>query len=249
MVEHHFQVHTGVDFGVVLDRLRHAVQAVHLGQQARQGAAGAQHLQHARGASGHQTLGQLLPHAFAHQGIHFSSKHHVLHQGLGGRGHCKVRPARGKARHAQDAHRVFAKRIGHMAQQFGFQVALAAMWVDQLALFVLGDGVDGQVAPRQVLLEGDIGRRMHHKAFVARRGFALGAGQGMFFSGVRVQKHRKVFAHGGEPRRHHGLGRAAHHHPVAVGVGHPEQGVPHRTTDQIGLHLTNRSRACMPTDM
>ena len=71
-----------------------------------------------------------------------------------------------------------------MAQQLGLQVALAAMRVDQLALRVLGDGIDGQVAPRQVLLQRDIGRGMHHKAFVARRGFALGAGQCVFFAGV-----------------------------------------------------------------
>ena len=53
-VQHQQQVHAGVHLGVVGRRLRHAPQAIHLGQQARQRAAFAQHFQHAAGARRHQ---------------------------------------------------------------------------------------------------------------------------------------------------------------------------------------------------
>ena len=39
--------------------------------------------------------------------------------------------ARGKTRHAQDAHRVFGKGGRHVAQHARLQVALAAVGVDQ----------------------------------------------------------------------------------------------------------------------
>ena len=54
-----------------------------------------------------------------------------------------------------------------MAQHPGLQVGLAAKGVDQGAVVVLGDGIDGQVSPGQVFFEGDMGRGVHHKAVVA----------------------------------------------------------------------------------
>ena len=47
LVEHHFEVNAGVNLGVVLGALWHTVEFVHLGQQALQSAAVAQHLHHA----------------------------------------------------------------------------------------------------------------------------------------------------------------------------------------------------------
>ena len=71
--------------------------------------------------------------------------------------HCM---ACGKAGNAQDAHRVLAKGVGHMAQLSAVQIALPVKRVDQVvavdleqaigADLVRGqrDGVDGQVTPR-----------------------------------------------------------------------------------------------------
>ena len=53
-VQHHHQVHAGVDLGVIVGALRHAPEAIDLGQQARQRAALAQHFEHARGLGFHQ---------------------------------------------------------------------------------------------------------------------------------------------------------------------------------------------------
>ena len=73
---------------------------------------------------------------------------------------------------------------------------------------------------------------MHHKAFVAGGGFALGAGQRVFLAGCGVQEHGEVFAHRCEAFGHHLFGCAAHHHPIAVCTMDAQQGIAHRTTDQ-----------------
>ena len=133
-----------------------------------------------------------------------------------------------------------------MAQHFGLQIMLAVIGVDNLACpgagqrvgqrLGHGHGVDGEVAPGQVFFKGDVGRCLHGKAFVAPGGFALGAGEGVFLAAFGVQKHRKVFAHGQKALRAHGLGRAAHHHPVAVIHALAHQGIAHRTADDKHLH-------------
>jgi hypothetical protein len=64
----------------------------------------------------------------------------------------------------------------------------------------------------------------------------LGAGQGIFFAGVGVQKHRKVFAHGGKAQCRHSLGRAPYDDPVAVLNGQPQQGIAHRPPHHKNLH-------------
>ena len=152
----------------------------------------------------------------------------------------------------QNAHRVFAKGIGHVAQQFGRDVALAAIGVDQIGRGQVhigaklpgrpidqcagSHGVDGQVAPRQVLFQRDIRRRMHRKAVIAFCGFALGAGQGVFFFGRGVKEHRKVFADRQKAACHQFFRRAAHHHPFAVLHGQAQQGIANRTTDHENFH-------------
>ena len=123
-----------------------------------------------------------------------------------------------------------------MAQHVGGDVALAAIGVGAVAVFVLGDGVDGQVAPGQVFFQRDVGRGMHGKAVVTPRGFALGARECVLFVGVGVQEDREVTPHGLVALRHQGLGRAAHHHPVAVRPSEAHQGISDCTADQVGFH-------------
>jgi hypothetical protein len=83
---------------------------------------------------------------------------------------------------AEDAHRVLAERVGHVAQPAALQVGLAVVRIDQPALVVLRDRVDGEVAPRQVLLQRDLGLGMEREAVVAARGLALGARQRVFLA-------------------------------------------------------------------
>ena len=84
-----------------------------------------------------------------------------------------------------------------MAQYLIAQIVLAVVRVDQFAQRVLTvvwmviqhltrHGVDGQIAPRQVLLQRDVGQKMHGEAVVALRGFALGTRQRVFIVAHRV---------------------------------------------------------------
>jgi hypothetical protein len=90
-----------------------------------------QHVEHARGRRLHQPARQLLPDALGHQVVGFAVLDHLAHQLQGFGCHAEIAEARRKTRHAQDAHRVFAEGVGHMAQHAVAQVALAAIGVDQ----------------------------------------------------------------------------------------------------------------------
>jgi hypothetical protein len=179
-VDHHHHMHAGVDLGVVVGTLRHAPQGFHFRQQARQRAALAQHGKHARGLVLHQAACQFLPHPLGHQGIDFAGGDHLAHQGHGFRRHREIGEARGEARHAQDAHRVLGEGRRHMPHHARGEVGAAAVGIDQRAAFILGNGVDGQVAAQQVVFQRHLGCGMHHEAGVARRRLALGARQRVF---------------------------------------------------------------------
>ncbi len=242
-VQHHHGVHAGIDLGVVFGALGHAPQALQLGQQHGQRTAFAQQLEHARGLALHQAPADLLPDAFGHQGIHLTGAPHLLHQGHGFRRHREfVEPSR-KARHAQDAHRVFAKGVGHMAQHPGLQVGLAAVGIVDGAFAIPvrggGHGVDGQVAPGQVLLQRDVGRRLDDEAAVARPALALGARQGVLLVGFGMQEDGEVPSHGHEAALGHLLGRGADHDPVAVMHGPPQKAVAHRAAHHVHLKFAH----------
>ena len=196
-------------------------------------------MQHARGARLHQAARQLLPHALGHQMGGFACLHHAAQQGLRFRSNGKGVKARGKARQAQDAHGVFTEGIGHVPQHARAQVAQAAKGVDECGLIACpvrggGNGVDGQVAPRQVFFQRDGGAGLHGKAPVAGGAFALGARQGVFLARLRMKENGKVLAHGHKAARGHVFRRGAHHHPVAVVHGQAQQTVAHGATDHVG---------------
>jgi hypothetical protein len=75
-----------------------------------------------------------------------------------------------------------------MAEHARLQVALAAEGVDQGAVFLLRNGVDREVAARQVLLQRDVGRRVKQEALVSRPGLAFGARERVFLVGLRMQE-------------------------------------------------------------
>ena len=236
LVQHQQQVQAGVDLGVVLGRLRHAPQAVCLGQQAGQRAAVAQHLEHPAGALRHQPARQFLPHPFGHQRIDLAVGHHHLQQRQGFWRHAEVGKAGRQSRHTQQTHRVFDEGRRDMAQHFRADVGLAIERVDQGAVLSLRNGVDGQVAAQQVFFQRHLGCGVHGEALVAAAGLAFGAGKGHFFAGLWVDEDREVFAHRPVAQRLHLLRRAAHDDPVAVAVRQAQQCVAHRAAHHVALH-------------
>ena len=183
-VQHQHGVHARVHLGVVVGALGHAPQAVQLGQQHGQRAALAQHLEHARRPLFHEAARHLLPHTLGHEVVHLAIGHHLAHQRQRFGGNGEVAEARSKARHAQDAHRVFAERVGDVAQHARVQVAHAVIGVKNGSsarpVSASSYCIDSEIAPRQVLFKRNAGRRLHHEATVAAPTLALGACQRVF---------------------------------------------------------------------
>ena len=249
-VHHHHHMNAGIHLGVVVGTLRHTPQAVHFRQQPGQRAAVAQHRKHARGFGFHQAARQLLPDAFGHQVIHLARSHHLAHELQSFRGQREVGKARRQARQPQNTHRVFTKRRADMAKHLVDQILRTAIRVDRILLVPYavraelrssnGHGIDGEIAPCQVFFQTHIRRRMDGKTVVARRSFSFSAGQCVFIVGLRMQEHRKVFAHRHKTLIQHVLRRAPHHHPVAILYRQPHQCITHRTANHIELHVSAR---------
>ena len=123
-----------------------------------------------------------------------------------------------------------------MAEEAALEILPAAEGVDQRAVSRLGHGVDGQIAPRQILLERDLGRSVEGEAVVTAPALALGAGQRHLFAGAGVQEDREVLAHRLVAQRPQCLGRGAHGDPVAVADRLAEQPVAHGAADDEELH-------------
>jgi hypothetical protein len=149
----------------------------------------------------------------------------------------EIGEARHEARRTQYPHRVFDEGLAHVAQHAGLHIARTAEGIDQHAIRILRDGVDGEVAPGEILLQADVGRGMHHEAAVAAPGLALGACQRVLLAGFGVQEHREVLAHRAESACCHLLGRGTDHDEITIAGRDPEQAVPHRATDQKNLHV------------
>ena len=140
-----------------------------------------------------------------------------------------------------------------MAQDLVAQVAPAVERVDDRAGLVLRDGVDGEVAPEQVLLEGDGRIGVDLEAAIARCRLALGSGEGVLLVRFRVQEDGEVGAHrpvaGGDQL----VDGRADQHPVAIAPGLPQQGIANRTADEVPLHRKSLGRreivtACQAID-
>ena len=117
------------------------------------------------------------------------------------------------------------------------QVAPAAERVDERAVLGLRHRVDGQVAPRQVLLERDVGRRRGRRSRGSRaRSCARCAPARTPRCVSRVQEDREVLADRQEAGVDHLLRRGADDHPVVVVDRQPEQRVAHRAADDVELH-------------
>ncbi len=232
------RVHARVDLRMPLRRLRHAEQRVDLGIDALERAAVAQHREERARRRFAQRLLGLLPHAFGHQRVHLAPRHHAAHQRhrVGSDPKAERREARGEARRPQHAHRILDEGGGDVPQHPRFDVALAAERVDQRPAGRLRHRVDGQIAPREVLLERHLGSEFDGESAVAGCDLALEPRERVLLVRVRMQKYREVAPDLAVPEPQQLLPRAAHHHPIALLHRQPEQGVPNRPADQIHLH-------------
>ena len=159
----------------------------------------------------------------------------AAHQRLGFRRDFEAE-ARGEARDAKHAQRILGERRRHVAQHAGRKIALAAVRIDQRAVVVARHRVDREVAPGEVVLERDFGRREELEAAVAAPVLALGARERVFLVRVRMQEHREIATHRPVAGRDHDFGRRADDDPVAIGAAAAEQLVAHRAADAVDAH-------------
>ncbi|MNY18084.1 hypothetical protein D3C86_1514390 [compost metagenome] len=108
--------------------------------------------------------------------------------------------------------------------------------VGQLAVFVFGHGVDGQVAADQVFFQGDIGAGMENESAVAAAAFALCASQCVLLPAFGMEKYRKVGPYRAITQSLHLFGSGADHHPIDISDWLAEQAIAYRAADFINLH-------------
>ena len=127
-----------------------------------------------------------------------------------------MRVTRRKARHAQYAERIFRKRRGDVTQQSITQIVLTAIRVNDLAVFVLRQRVDGEIATQEILLQRDVRCGIAGEAGITRTGFPFGTRQGVLLTALRMQKHGKIAAYLLVARVKHLFRCGSHHHPVFI---------------------------------
>src|SRR5205823_3516300 len=66
---------------------------------------------------------------------------------------------------------------------------------DDLAVLTLGHGVDGEIAPLQILLQGHLGRGLRREAAIAGRDLALAPRERVLLASLRMQEHRELAPH------------------------------------------------------
>ena len=149
----------------------------------------------------------------------------------------KIRQHRRKPRRPQNPQRIFGERRRHMPQPLAPQIAAPVERIDHLAAsLVQSDGVNRQIAPRQILLERHLRRGMKNKAAIAAPDFALGARERVFVARARIDKHRKIRPDRAQPARRHLLRSRPHRDIIALARFAPQQAVAHRAADEIDFH-------------
>ncbi len=216
--QRHQRVYTGINFRVPFCRRGNAKQRVDFREQHLQRAAVAQDLEKDLRVTGGEGVFCLFPDALRRQVFQLARLGHGRHQChcLIGNTEAQMGVTRGKARHAQDAERIFRECRGDMAQKTVAQVILPAVGVDDMAVFVLGEGVNGEIAAQQILLQRYIRRGVAGESRIAGTGFPLGTRQGVLFPAFRVQKHGKIATYLLVARVEHLFRGGAHHHPVFI---------------------------------
>src|SRR3546814_7912370 len=81
-----------------------------------------------------------------------------------------------------------------MPQHARLEIAHAAEWINQCAMLVLGNRIDGEIAATQIVFKRDIGAGVEGKALIAAPGLALGTRQRVLFSCLRIEEDREILA-------------------------------------------------------
>ena len=216
VIDHLQDVYTGVDLGMPLRFLRHAPQAIKLGRKLSKRTTRTQHIKHARRLRLHQAARNFLPHALRHQLANLAVSHQFFAQRERFRRNGKLSEARRKAGQPQHAQRILRERVTHVAQHFRCNVFRAAVRIDQRAVCIKCHRVDRQITTQQIRFQRDIRRSLKRKPGIAATTLALGAREGIFLFSFRMQKHRKIFAHGLIARRQHLVHRHTNDHVIAI---------------------------------
>ena len=103
-----------------------------------------------------------------------------------------------------------------MAQQTILQIAQTVVRVDNLAVIVLGQRINGQIAPLKIIFQRDIRCGIAGKTGVTGTGFPFGTCQRILFMRLRMQKNRKIAAYLLVARVEHLLWRTTDYHPISV---------------------------------
>ena len=135
---------------MVLRGLRHAEQRIDFREQCGERAAVAHHLdEHLRVGAAYGKL-DFREHPLCSEVREFAACRDSAHQGEGLRRYTEA--AAGKSpretRHPQHAQRILAEGRGHVTQNAGSQILEAPVRIDQRAIAVARDGIDGQVTPQ-----------------------------------------------------------------------------------------------------
>ncbi len=204
-------------------------------------AAVAQHADHARRMGLHQAARELLPHAFRRELRELSGLRQRAHQRERLRRDGE-REARGEARDAQHAQRILGECRRHVAEDSRPQVRFAAEGIDQRPLLVARHRVDREIAAREVLVEGHIGRDEELEAAVAAAVLALGARQRVLLVRLRMQEHRKIAADRSDSRRRSAF-RASRRRPPSRGRRQGARGARRGPSRRRGRSSPNAKRA------
>lgn len=255
LLKDHQKVTPGVDFRMPAGRLRYAEQTIDFRKNHAECLAIAQRLEKCFRVAGRQCLERFLPDTFRHQRVDLACACHLRHQfdGLWRDTELQMPETGGKAGRAQNPHRIFDESVGHVTQQPCLDVGGTVVRIDQSALLIFGNRVDGEVTPREILFECDIGSGIYIEALVTATGFALGAGQRIFFAGFGVQENRKIGADLAKPIVQHVLRRCTDDNPVSVAGRFTQQTITNSTTDAIDFHrdilatAVGRQRVILPS--
>jgi len=124
-----------------------------------------------------------------------------------------------------------------VAQNALCKVGLAMVRVEDHALFILGHGIDGQVAADQVFLQRNVRAGVKGEPAVTASALALCACEGIFLAGLWMQEHREISADRAEAQGMHLLDRGANHQPVDITDREPEQAVAYCAADFVDVHV------------
>src|SRR5690606_9332650 len=145
-------------------------------------------------------------------------------------------------RGAQHADRVLAERVGDVPQLALLEVPISAPRIDEPAAAVARHSVDREIAPLEVLLDGDRRRGVEREAGIPRRDLALGSRERVLLAGLRVQEYGEILADLLEAERPHFLRPGPDDEPVPLADSPAEKCVTNRPADFINFHSARSYR-------